>query len=168
MTKLDGLMPRYLRREPSIDPKAPTHRGRFAFDTVAYADPEATQPKARWPWHVKDKPRPGRKASRTVTINCTRWRVVWLPDVIGRDPFANVNCRYGAPMGRHGDAPEQYDGESPLAAMHCGGDGCYDRGGAYWGHSRVWAVYIPGGDFCAYVDATSADRAIRSVKEAVS
>jgi hypothetical protein len=80
------------------------------------------------------------------------------------NPFAPVNSRRGAPMGRHGDAPESYDGFSPLYARHCGGDGYYDRGGAYWGHSRVYAVWTRGGIFCAYVEAASCDHAKRVVR----
>lgn len=79
------------------------------------------------------------------------------------NPFSKLNCRYGAPMGRHGNAPEQYDGERKLFARHCGGDGYYDRGGAYWGHSRVFAVWTRGGDFCAYVEASSKAQAISIV-----
>lgn len=56
------------------------------------------------------------------------------------NPFSTVNCKYGAPMGRHGDNPAHYNGTAKLYARHCGGDGFYDRGGAYWGHSRVYAV----------------------------
>ncbi len=82
------------------------------------------------------------------------------------NPFAKVNCRYGAPMGRHGHDADQYDGQSTLYARHCGGDGYYDRGGAYWGHSRVWAVWTRGGGFCAYVEARGKNEAIQSVREA--
>lgn len=79
------------------------------------------------------------------------------------NPFAKVSGRYGAPMGRHGHAPSQYE-SGKLYARHCGGDGSYDRGGAYWGHSRVYAVWTRGGDFCAYVEARSKDGAIRLVQ----
>lgn len=81
------------------------------------------------------------------------------------NPFANVNCRYGAPMGRHGDSPSQYDGKSKLYARHCGGDGFYDRGGAYWGHSKVIAVWTRGGKFCAYIEASSDAAAIATVQQ---
>lgn len=83
------------------------------------------------------------------------------------NPFKQVNCQYGAPMGRHGDAPAQYDGVSKLYARHCGGDGYYDRGGAYWGHSRVYAVWTRGGDWCAYVEESSKEMAILVVQDAV-
>lgn len=80
------------------------------------------------------------------------------------NPFKNVSSRYGAPMGRHGHSPDAYDGESRLWVRHCGGDGCYDRGGAYWGHSRVYAVWTRGGDFCAYIEARSEEDALRQVR----
>lgn len=80
------------------------------------------------------------------------------------NPFSPVNCRYGAPMGRPGDAASTYDGTSRLYARHCGGDGYYDRGGAYWGHSRVVAVWTRGGKWCAYVEASSPADAIAKVR----
>lgn len=77
------MLPLYLRREPTIDPPLqpgwpglPT--GAKRFDVVAYADPEATQHKARWPWHYRSKPD---RRFRRVMLNCYRWRVVWLPDL---------------------------------------------------------------------------------------
>ena len=79
------------------------------------------------------------------------------------NPFAPVNCRYGAPMGRHGHSPDQWNGKGVLRARHCGGDGYYDRGGAYWGHSRVWAVWSNGGSFCTYVNASTKVQAIKIV-----
>lgn len=81
------------------------------------------------------------------------------------DPFANVNCSRGAPMGRHGDTASSYDGARKLYARHCGGDGYYDRGGAYWGHSKVIAVWTRGGDWCAYVEAYTPRSAINIVKD---
>ena len=80
------------------------------------------------------------------------------------NPFPKVSCKYGAPMGRHGDNPETYDGHGKLYARHCGGDGYYDRGGAYWGHSNVYAVWTRGGDQCFYVDAQSRESAIANVQ----
>lgn len=81
------------------------------------------------------------------------------------NPFARVDGRYGAPMGRPGDAPHEYT-TGALYARHCGGDGYYDRGGAYWGHSCVYAVWTRGGGFCAYVEATSKTGAIKQVASA--
>ena len=80
------------------------------------------------------------------------------------NPFKRVNCKYGAPMGRHGDDAGTYDGTSKLYARHCGGDGYYDRGGAYWGHSKVCAVWTRGGEWCAYVEAYTAEKAIAYVQ----
>jgi hypothetical protein len=85
------------------------------------------------------------------------------------NPFARVNSRYGAPMGRHGHDPAMWDCEGRLYARHGGGDGCYDRGGAYWGHSDIYAVWTRGGDFVAYVDGVnSTDAAIAKVKRLAS
>lgn len=83
------------------------------------------------------------------------------------NPFHNVNSRYGAPMGRRGTLKE-YDGRATLYARHCGGNGYYDRGGAYWGHPRVFAVWTRGGAFCAYVEATSRQEAIEKTAAAAA
>lgn len=82
--KMGGLLPLYLRREPSVDPHAPTYKGRRAFDVVAYSHEDATGFRARWAWHVKGRPRPGRKQATTRILNCFRWSVIWLPDVVER------------------------------------------------------------------------------------
>jgi len=82
------------------------------------------------------------------------------------DPFKSVNGKYGAPMGRHGHTADSWNGEGKLYARHCGGDGYYDKGGAYWGHSRVYAVWTRGGSWCAYVNASSVTEAIKTVKTA--
>ena len=93
------------------------------------------------------------------------------------NPFKNLNCQFGAPMGRHGDAPSQYDGKSKLYARHGGGDGYYDRGGAYWGHGDIYAVYTRDGAFCCYIDGafcgsangvSSLERAIAKVRALAS
>lgn len=82
------------------------------------------------------------------------------------NPFARVNGQYGAPMGRHGADASSYDPDmGKLYARHCGGDGYYDRGGAYWGHSKVCAVWTRGGAWCAYVDARTPEQAIALVVE---
>lgn len=106
------------------------------------------------------------------------------------DPFAPVNCRYGAPMGRVGNISQQWDGESPLLVASgyaaepglcvCGecdseecdseecicDDGAYDKGGAYWGTpANVHSVYTADGDFCTYVRADSAQAALKTVMD---
>lgn len=82
------------------------------------------------------------------------------------DPFPRVQGRFGAPMGRHGAPYSAFEGARGLYARHCGGDGYYDKGGAYWGHSRVWAVWSRGGALCCYVEADSAESAKAVVKAA--
>lgn len=84
------------------------------------------------------------------------------------NPFSPVSARYGAPMGRHGHSVKQWDGHGKCYARHCGGDGYYDRGGAYWGHSNVVAVWTRGGEFCAYVEASTPAKAIEIVKGAIA
>lgn len=84
------------------------------------------------------------------------------------NPFASVNASHGAPMGRHGHDASQWDGQGKLYARHCGGDGYYDRGGAYWGHSKVCAVWTRGGGFCAYVEAYTPEQAVKIVREAAA
>jgi len=66
------LLPVYLRKELTKDPYA---QGKF--DVAAYADPECTKLKARYPWHHEDKPT---RRNKYVTLNCYKWRVVWVAD----------------------------------------------------------------------------------------
>ena len=73
--------------------------------------------------------------------------------------------RYGAAMGRRSDPINHWDGKAKLYARHCGGDGYYDSGGVYWGHSDVYAVFTHAGSFCCYVDnVPSCAHAIGKVK----
>lgn len=44
-------------------------------DAVFYRDASAKEPFARWMWHLSGRP----TARRSVTLNCYRWRVEWLP-----------------------------------------------------------------------------------------
>lgn len=75
------LITLYAREEPTTDPiaRATTRDfgARLPFDTVLYRDRDATEPKLRWPWHVK-----GRPVRRLFAMfNCYRWRLEWLPRV---------------------------------------------------------------------------------------
>lgn len=84
------------------------------------------------------------------------------------DPFPPVNCRYGAPMGRHGDSTANLVGVKRLHARRQGGGGGYDRGGAYWGSpSNVWGVWARVGNdvVCTYVRAHSRTDAINQVRK---
>ena len=83
------------------------------------------------------------------------------------DPFPAVSCRYGAPMGRHGDNPANLVGVRRLHARRQGGSGGYDRGGAYWGTpSNVWGVWawLDGQPVVTYVRAHSRAHAIEQVR----
>lgn len=96
--RIAGLLPVYLRREPTLDVQTQaSYKGvRRPFDVVAYRaavayDPdyakngrtwfEPAEAIGRWPWYYSNKPRPGRK---TVTLNCFNWRVIWLSDIVER------------------------------------------------------------------------------------
>lgn len=84
------------------------------------------------------------------------------------DPFPPVSCAYGAPMGRHGDNPENLRHLRRLHARRQGGGEGYDRGGAYWGTpSNVWGVWgwIEGEPVCTYIRASSRLAAIAKVRE---
>ena len=85
------------------------------------------------------------------------------------DPFPEVSCRYGAPMGRSSAAPARLAGAHRLHARRQGGGEGYDRGGAYWGTpSNVWGVWawIDGEAVVTYVRANSRAHAIAQVREA--
>lgn len=83
------------------------------------------------------------------------------------NPFPEVSCRYGAPMGRRGDNPANLQDVKRLHARRQGGRDGYDRGGAYWGTpSNVWGVWARfGGEVvCTYVRAVSRAAAIAKVR----
>jgi hypothetical protein len=84
------------------------------------------------------------------------------------NPFPDVSCTYGAPMGRRGDNPANLIGVKRLCARFQGGGQGYDKGGAYWGTpSNVWGVWAhTGGEtVCCYVRASSRLAAIHMVRE---
>ena len=79
---MTGLLPLYLRREPTLDPVAIQHKasfrgGRLPKDVVAYRDSECTVRAFCCPWHYSTKPR---RNQRRVTFNCWIWEARWLPD----------------------------------------------------------------------------------------
>ena len=82
------------------------------------------------------------------------------------NPFPPVDCSYGAPMGRTGDAPGNFVDAPKLYARHQGGGQGYDHGGAYWGSpSNVWAVWTTrGGEAVTYTRARFRDEAIANVR----
>jgi hypothetical protein len=63
----------YARHETSVD--NPTT---FQRDVVVYRDAAATQLLGRFPSHYSGKPRPYHDK---VMLNCTRFALVWLPDL---------------------------------------------------------------------------------------
>lgn len=77
------LLPVYARREPTTDRETAELNGicpgtfTGKRDVQIYRDAECTERFARYPWHWK---RPDRR-NRYVTLNCFRWRLVWLPDL---------------------------------------------------------------------------------------
>lgn len=75
------------------------------------------------------------------------------------DPFALVNSRHGAPMGRHGFGTPTANNRAVRSRWV---DGDYDRGGAYWGHTKrgeyIYALVDKSEppEFIAYTRASSA------------
>lgn len=86
------------------------------------------------------------------------------------NPFSEVSCNYGAPMGRRSDNPANLQGVKRLHARHQGGGDGYDKGGAYWGSPcNVWGVWgwLDGKVVCTYIRANSRLDAINKVFEGV-
>lgn len=78
MKTQSGLLPVYLKRVPTNDDVLKKYAPNAKkSDVLVYRDPKGTSTMARFPWHVSRRPT---KRSTSVTINCYRWRVVWLPD----------------------------------------------------------------------------------------
>lgn len=82
------------------------------------------------------------------------------------NPFPNVNCRYGAPMGRTSTRTDLTDDMDLCVA---GPAYEYDSGGAYWGlpnahNGPVWAVWerSKGREGVTYVRAKNRDHAKRT------
>lgn len=83
------------------------------------------------------------------------------------NPFPEVSCQYGAPMGRRGDNPSNLQDVKRLHARRQGGGDGYDKGGAYWGlPSNVWGVWawMNGEAVVTYVRACSRKEAIEKVR----
>lgn len=87
------------------------------------------------------------------------------------NPFPHLNSSRGAPVGRYGDAPANFQDlpkSHPFHARHQGGGDGYDKGGAYWGYpSDVWGVWtrLDGEIIVTYVRAPSREAAIAKVRE---
>lgn len=70
----------YLRREPTADLDAlarASDASLLYWDVVAYSDPGATQPVARWPWFSARKPA---RRDKRVMIRSNSWSIAWLDE----------------------------------------------------------------------------------------
>ena len=83
------------------------------------------------------------------------------------NPFPKLDCRYGAPMGRH-STRHDFCGVKRFAVSRPQGE--YDSGGAYWGSGGrggpVWAVweYGKGAEGVCYVRAFNRAGAIAEAR----
>lgn len=81
----------------------------------------------------------------------------------------DFDCKYGAPMGRRAYWPQEEDRDATKALkvyLHRLEflDGCYDKGGAYWGGpATVYRAIDAEGEFCVYLRADSREEAIESL-----
>jgi hypothetical protein len=85
-------------------------------------------------------------------------------------PETEVDCRYGAPMGRHCGPTISHGGKISLRKVRLDSGG-YDKGGAYWGlrpRGVVMYYYENEDGEAGYLDATSRADAKRQICELVS
>lgn len=71
----------YARREPTaciLTGSQPAPLLKRQRDVVIYRDAAATIRAGRFMWASRDKPD---RRHRWLTLNCYRWRLVWLPDL---------------------------------------------------------------------------------------
>lgn len=86
------------------------------------------------------------------------------------NPTPDVNCKYGAPMGRPSRGVDQYtvnDDARPVYLMRVPLDsGGYDRGGAYWGTPSDLYYYEanPTGLISGYVRGRTREHAKAAVR----
>lgn len=77
-----------------------------------------------------------------------------------------VNCKYGAPMGRHGSRAGQPD-KLHLRRVRLDSGG-YDSGGAYWGiGAPLYEVFDDDGEYSDYFRASSRDAAKAIIRESL-
>lgn len=75
------------------------------------------------------------------------------------DPTPDVNCKYGAPMGRRDRSQGEMLGRVYLRKIVLDSGG-YDKGGAYWGHGLpLWYAEDEEGDGGIYFRAPNRDAA---------
>ena len=85
-----------------------------------------------------------------------------------RPKLLDVNCQYGAPLGRHSYLPD----DPAATRWHLYRlpfiDGCYDRGGAYWGApANIWRAVTPTGDGEIFVRARTREEAKAAVLDSM-
>ena len=82
-------------------------------------------------------------------------------------PLSKVDCRYGAPMGRHGQTSEIEGGRYYLQRVRLDSGG-YDAGGAYWGIGQpLYRWSHENDDECSYLRANSRDDAKAQIRDVV-
>ena len=75
-----------------------------------------------------------------------------------------VDCRYGSPMGRR-DVPPGEDNPQLCLQRVPFIDGCYDRGGAYWGGpANLWCASDRDGQVWLFVRAGSRAEAMERLR----
>ena len=57
---------------------------------------------------------------------------------MSKKQFSDVNCKYGAPMGRS-EVHNDFSGKARCFKVKLV-DGCYDEGGAYWGCGTLYCA----------------------------
>lgn len=72
------LITLYARKEPTVDQVAINQGQAFRKDVVFYHDEECVRKFCHWSWHTA----PPRKTKKTITLNCARWTLRWLPDFV--------------------------------------------------------------------------------------
>lgn len=71
-----------------------------------------------------------------------------------------VSCTYGAPMGRHSDAPELLAGTKAHLQRVPFFDGDYDKGGTYWGGYPAEPLFCAwNDDYVTYIRAPDRETA---------
>ncbi len=82
-------------------------------------------------------------------------------------PLSKVNCRHGAPMGRHGRTEEVEGGRYYLQRVRLDSGG-YDSGGAYWGIGQpLYRWSHEDASECAFLRANDRDDAKERIREIV-
>lgn len=71
------LITLYARKEPTTDSVSIQYGCKHRQDVVFYQDSACTRFYARWSWFLN----PPRRNTKTVTLNCWPWAIVWREPV---------------------------------------------------------------------------------------